>query len=474
VKESGIGLADRRDAKKEGRMRHRIVIVGGGTAGITVAARLRRAGENDVAVIDPAVVHYYQPLWTLVGGGAATIARTARPQAAVMPQGVRWIQDRVVELDPDARAVVTEAGARVGYDVLVLCPGLELAWDLVPGLAEAMRMPYASSNYTAELAPKTWEIVRRFRGGNAVFSAPGSPIKCPGAPQKAAYLSCDHWRRTSVLSSASVVYATGAAGIFGVPEFARVLEKVVERYGIDARFNHELVEVDPDAREAVFETTGPAGKERRALPYDLLHATPPQRAPAFVRESPLGGRDSPFGWVSVDRHTLRHTLHPQVFALGDVCDAPTSKTGAAIRDQAPVVVANLITTLAGREPAARYDGYAACPFTTARGKVLLAEFDYSLTPHPTIPLIDTERERYDMWLLKRYGLPFFYWPSSTGTSCSEVVAEGASRGSPARGRSGDSRMAGAPPHSPRCRKVEPGRGPFGPVPPTSKSRGWGR
>jgi len=390
-------------------MRHRIVIVGGGTAGLTVAARLRRAGGDDVAVIDPASVHYYQPLWTLVGGGAAPIGRSARPQATVMPQGVRWIQDGAVELDPEARAVVTESGARVGYDVLVLCPGLELAWDLVPGLAEAMRTPFASTNYSASLAPKTWENVSRFRGGNAVFGAPGSPIKCPGAPQKAAYLSCDHWRRTGALSSANVVYATGAAGIFGVPEFARVLESVVERYGIDTRFGHELVEVDPDAREAVFETTGPEGKVRRSLPYDLLHTTPPQRAPAFVRDSPLGGQDTPFGWVSVDRHTLRHTRYPEVFSLGDVCDAPTSKTGAAIRSQAPVVVDNVIATLAGRDLIARYDGYAACPFTTARGKMLLAEFDYSLKPHPTIPFIDTQRERYDMWLLKCYGLPFFYW-----------------------------------------------------------------
>ena len=205
-----------------------------------------------------------------------------------------------------------------------------------------------------------------------------------------------------------MTYATGAGAIFGVPEFARVLEGVVERYGIETRFGHELVEVDPDTREATFETTGPEGKVREALGYDLLHVAPPQRAPRFVRESPLAGQD-PFGWVPVDRHRLVHPSFPEVFALGDVCDAPTSKTGAAIRRQAPVVVANVLATLSGREPTARYDGYAACPFTTARGKMLLAEFDYSMAPHPTLPVIDTQRERYDMWLLKRYGLPAFYW-----------------------------------------------------------------
>lgn len=211
-----------------------------------------------------------------------------------------------------------------------------------------------------------------------------------------------------MLEGAEVTYATGAGGIFGVPEFARVLEGVVERYGIRTRFASELVEVDPDRRSATFETVTPEGKERTALDYDLLWAAPPQRAPGFVRESPLAGPGE-YGWVRVDRHSLRHVAYPEVFALGDVCDAPTSKTGAAIRRQAPVVARNVIATLEGRELPASYDGYAACPFTTARGRMLLAEFDYSRAPHPTLPLIDTQRERYDMWLLKRYGLPAFYW-----------------------------------------------------------------
>lgn len=389
-------------------MHHRVVIVGGGSAGISVAARLRRAGEVDVVLVEPAIWHYYQPLWTLVGAGVVPVETTRRRQASLVPRGVAWVPDAAVELDPDRRTVVTAGGARIGYDVLVCCPGLELAFELVPGLAEAMAGPTATTNYTAELAPKTAELVRRFRGGRALFCAPGSPIKCPGAPQKAAYMACDHWQRRGVLNDAEVTYATGAGGIFGVPEFARVLEGVVERYGITTRFSSELVEVDPERRTASFETVGPEGKVRTSLDYDLLWAAPPQRAPGFVRESPLASAGE-HGWIPVDRHSLRHVTYPEVFAVGDVCDAPTSKTGAAIRRQAPVVARNVLATLSGREPVARYDGYAACPFTTARGKMVLAEFDYSLSPHPTLPFIDTQRERYDMWLLKRYGLPAFYW-----------------------------------------------------------------
>ena len=385
-------------------MHHRVVIVGGGTAGISVAARLRRQGIEDVVVVEPSSVHYYQPLWTLVGAGVTAVERTRRLESSVVPRGVRWVQDAVETIDPDAQEIVTRAGARIGYDALVLCPGIELAWDRVPGLAEAMETPFASTNYTVDLAPKTSDLVRKFRGGDALFAAPGTPIKCPGAPQKAAYLASDHWQRAGTLGAIDVTFATGAGGIFGVPEFARVLEGVVRRYGIDTKFGHELLRVDPDGRTATFAT----GDGEVELHYDLLHAVPPQRAPAFVRSSPLGGEGA-FGWVPVDRHRLNHVRYPNVFSLGDVCDAPTSKTGAAIRRQAPVVVANLTAHLDQREPTARYDGYAACPFTTARGKMVLAEFDYSLSPHPTIPVIDTQRERTDMWLVKRFGLPAFYW-----------------------------------------------------------------
>jgi len=390
-------------------MHHRIVIIGGGSAGISIAARLRRAGQDDVAVIEPSDIHYYQPLWTLVGGGVSSLANTRRSETSVMPRGVRWIQDKAVEIDPDQREVSISSGAKISYDYLVVCPGLEMAWDLVPGLEDAVHTPFASSNYVAELAPKTWELVRKFRGGTALFAAPGTPIKCPGAPQKAAYLSADYWQKSGTLANTDLVFATGAGGIFGVPEFAKVLTSVIERYGIDARFSHELVEVDPGKRAATFEITTPDGKTRQSITYDLLHTAPPQRAPKFVRDSPLADPASPFGWVSVDRHTLRHTSYPEVFSLGDVCNAPTSKTGAAIRKEAPVVIANLLSAINDKELTARYDGYAACPFTTARGKMLLAEFDYSLTPHPTVPLINTKKERYDMWLLKRFGLPFFYW-----------------------------------------------------------------
>ena len=391
------------------RERHRIVIVGGGSAGISVASRLLRAGEKDVAVIDPAEVHYYQPLWTLVGGGCAPAGESARAQAAVMPQGATWIRQTATAIDPDAQRVELDTGESVGYDFLVVCPGLALDWDRLPGSAQTLGRNGVSSNYQFDLAPKTWDFIKGLRSGTAVFTMPSGPIKCAGAPQKIAYLAADWWRQQKVLADIHVVLVLPTPKMFGVPEFSDVLVQVADRYGIDVRLEHEAVEVNPAAREIVLVNKQGGGSEMFTIGYDMAHLVPPQSAPAWIKQGPLADSANPGGYVQIDKATMQHTRYPNVFSLGDAGSSPNSKTGAAIRKQAPVVVENLRAVMAGREPAAEYDGYASCPLTTARNRMLLAEFDYTMKPHPTIPLINTQKERYDMWLLKRYGLPFLYW-----------------------------------------------------------------
>lgn len=392
--------------------RHRVLIVGGGTAGITVAARLRRAGLDGVAVLEPSDIHYYQPLWTLVGGGEADIASTAWPEIGLIPPGVRWIRDAAAGFDPDAATVTTAAGRTLRYDTLVVAAGLQLGWDRITGLPEAVDPDDAgggrvSSNYRVDLAPRTWQLIRTLRSGTAVFTMPTGPIKCAGAPQKIAYLAADHWRKQGLLGDIRIVLVLPDPAMFKVPEFSAVLDRVAARYRIEVRLRSELVGVDGLRQEATILDQATGAKQ--TLRYDLLHAVPPQSAPDVIAHSPLADPDSPFGYVEVDRHTLRSARYPNVFALGDVANLPTSKTGAAIRKQAPVLVANLRAGLADGTPTARYDGYSSCPFLTARHKVLLAEFDYDLRPTPSIPLLDLRRERTDMWLLKRYALPAFYW-----------------------------------------------------------------
>ena len=281
---------------------HKILIIGGGNAGLSVAARLRRAGQGDVAVLEPSDKHYYQPLWTLIGGGRAPQKESVREQSSVMPQGVAWIRDAAAGIDPEAHLVTTASGAQIGYDHLVVCPGIQLDWHRIPGMAEAVESPAASSNYRYDLAPKTWDLIRAMRSGTAVFTMPSGPIKCAGAPQKIAYLAADHWRRQGVLDEIRVVLVLPTPGMFGVQVFAEELERVVARYGIEVRKNGELTAVDPLAQNVVI--TDHATGSQETLHYDMLHTAPPQSAPDWLRATPLADPDNPAGYVQVDKHTL--------------------------------------------------------------------------------------------------------------------------------------------------------------------------
>ena len=386
---------------------YQVLIIGAGSAGITVAARLRRHHAYEIGILDPAGTHHYQPLWTLVGGGRAPAAACHRPMDGLIPAGVDWIRQAATGIDPENRTVTTSHGTTLGYDHLVVCPGIQLDWGEIPGMADALTTPAVSSNYRFDLTPRTWEAIRSLRSGTAVFTMPDGPIKCGGAPQKIAYLAADYWREQGVLDQIRVVLVVPTPGLFGIPVFARELDRVARQYGIEVRTRSEAVEIDPVGRQVVVADHGADSKE--ALDYDFLHVVPPQSAPDWLEATPLTDPGSAGGYVEVDKHTLQHTRYPTVFALGDAASTPNSKTGAAVRKQAPVVVDNLLASIHGRPLTASYDGYSSCPLTTSRHSVLLAEFDYSMKPAPTFPFVDLTRERRDMWYLKRYGLPAMYW-----------------------------------------------------------------
>jgi sulfide:quinone oxidoreductase len=386
---------------------HRILVVGGGTAGITMAARLLRKGYTDVAVIEPSPTHYYQPLWTLVGAGQAKASATARPEASVMPKSATWIQDWASAVDADNRTVSCASGAVYGYEVLVVCPGIQLDWNRTEGLEETLGRNGVSSNYRFDLATRTWDFIRETRTGSAVFMMPSGPIKCAGAPQKIAYLACDYWRNQGVLKDIDVHLVIPTPRIFGIPAIANNLDKVIANYGITLHTNSEVTSVDAEAHKVAISSVAQGGSDT-TLPFDILHVAPRQSSPDWVKSSPLSTADAN-GYVDVDKYTLQHVGHPNVFALGDVGSTPNSKTGAAIRKQAPVVVANIDAFLNGQPLPARYDGYASCPIVTSSHQMLLAEFDYSLQMTPSLPGLDPAKPHRVYWYLKKYGLPWMYW-----------------------------------------------------------------
>ena len=383
---------------------HQILIVGGGAAGITAAAQLKKARPNlDVAILEPSQDHYYQPGWTLVGGGVFSMDETHRREVDLIPSGVHWIREAAAGFDPEHNTVRTSGGQQLSYDVLIVATGLKLCWDRIEGLPEALGKGGVCSNYSREFAPYTWEAIQAFKGGNAVFTCAPMPIKCPGAPQKIAYLADDVFKKKRL--NAKVIYATATPGIFGIPAYAAPLREVVKRKGIDARYSHVLTAVRPESKEAVFKITEGEATREEVIPYDLLHVTPPMAAPDVVAQSALANEA---GFVEVDKFTLQHTRFPNVFSMGDVSGMPNSKTAAAVRGQAPVLTANLLAFLDSKALEAAYDGYSCCPLITGYGKTIMAEFNYNAEPTPSFPL-DPTKERWSMWWVKVKLLPSLYW-----------------------------------------------------------------
>lgn len=384
-----------------------VVVIGGGTAGIGITASLlRRQPSLRIAIVEPSDKHYYQPAWTLVGGGAYDISKTVQPMASVIPPGSTWIQTAASGFDPNSNLVHLADGLSIGYRQLVVCPGLRLAWEQIEGLGDTLGENGVTSNYRFDLASYTWSLVKEFKGGKALFTQPPMPIKCAGAPQKAMYLSCDHWQRVGLLNKVSVEFNSAAPVLFGVAAFVPPLMEYVKRYNANLAFNSNLVKVDGPNGIAHFDIRqGDGTVERVAKPFDMLHVSPPQASPDFVRKSPLADAA---GWCEVDHKTLRHTRYANIFSLGDVCSAPNAKTAAAVRKQIVVVAENLLAARENREMATFYDGYGSCPLTVEKGKVILAEFGYGGKLLPTFRL-DPTVPRYLAWLLKAKFLPWFYW-----------------------------------------------------------------
>ena len=392
-------------AKPLHRATHDVVIVGGGAGGLaTAASLLKRRSDLDILVIEPRERHYYQPGWTLVGGGVFDRAMTERSMASVMPDGVKWQKTAVAGFEPECNCVVLEDGERIGYRTLVVSPGIKLDWQAIDGLSETLGRNGVTSNYKFDLAPYTWELVQSFRGGRALFSQPPMPIKCAGAPQKAMYLSCDYWKKQGRLKDIDVEFYNAGGVLFGVPDYVPALEKYVEGYGAQMNFQHNLIAIDGDARQATFR----AGEETIVREFDMIHVCPPQTAPDFVRSSPIA---DDAGWIDVSPETLNHPRYGNVFGLGDACAAPNAKTAAAVRKQAPVVAENILAVIDGRGPQAIYDGYGSCPLTVERGRIVLAEFGYGGKLLPSLPrwILDGRKPTWAAWFMKVKLLPWIYF-----------------------------------------------------------------
>lgn len=413
------------DYFSESQARGKIVIIGGGAAGITVAAYLSdRLRHDDITIIEPATTHHYQPGYTLIAADLLSPTEIARPTASLIPAQVKWLQDHVVEIDPDRNRVTTAKNGPVGYDFLVVAPGCQVNFNLVEGISQStLGTGNVHCIYDFAGAQKCRDAVKALpqqKRGRLVFTDTYTKMKCGGAPKKIALLAEDHLRRSQARDGFDFTYFNNEKVLMKPKIFGDRLAAIYQERKIDLRPLHRLASVDPQAKQAVFhvvpEPTAkalPAGHtfKQVTVDFDFLHFTPPMSAPDFVRQSPLTSDEErpKGGWVTVDKGTLVHSRYRNILSLGDVAGTPASKTGAAIRLQAPVAAANLISLMEGKEPGLKYNGYSACPIITEYGKVLMCEFGYDEKLLPTIPFLDPGIERGLWWILKVHGLmPMYY------------------------------------------------------------------
>eukprot|EP00127_Corallochytrium_limacisporum_P002090 Clim_evm4s103 gene=Clim_evmTU4s103 len=389
----------------------RVVVIGGGAGGQAVAHQvLNRVKDVSMTIIEPHGLHYYQPGWTMVGGGILAREATARRMQECMPEKAKWVKDAVSELDPDNNRVkLADSGGYVDYDFLVVAPGLTIQWDTIKGLEDALedREHPVSSNYSFMYCSKTARLIDHFSGGKAVFTQPSCPIKCAGAPQKIMYLAEAKWSDKGIRSNAHIHFYTGMPTNFSAPVYAAKLREICKEKNCNIHTLHNLKEVRKGSKEAVFSKLKD-GKEigDEVVKYDLMHVTPTMMTPAFLKNSPLAAAMG--GFCEVNKETLQHVRYENVFSLGDASSLPTSKTAAAISGECKVLVENLLKAMDGQQASAIYDGYTACPIPVGHEKVLLAEFDYTLSPKPSFPM-DPTKEREFYFYLKRDLMPALYW-----------------------------------------------------------------
>ncbi|MBJ8337778.1 NAD(P)/FAD-dependent oxidoreductase [Antrihabitans sp. YC3-6] len=382
-----------------------VLIIGGGNAGISAAALLKRRGVTDVAVIEPQKVHTYRPLLSYVSGGQATLSDAERTQRSVTPKGCTWLADSAAFVDAPARTVTCESGRKYRYRDLVLGPGLVPDTEELARIDDTLDSAKATSNYV-DTAGKTWDLVQAMPSrGHAVFTVPRSPVSCTGTTVKPLFLAAAHWRRTGRIPGVSITLVIDRPQLLGVPELDERLNTLFAELGVVVHYDTNVAELNPDDDNI---TVGHRDGTTQQLHYDLLHLVPPFRGPRWLEESKLTGDDSN-GLVDIDPQTLRHRSYDDIWAAGDGAALDTDPSGGSLRKQIAVLVDNLLAARSGGDMAA-FDGYTVAPVAIDNHKLIAGEFDRTGSISSSVPsFLDPLKPRRTAWAFDRYVLPRVYW-----------------------------------------------------------------
>ncbi|MFI7063660.1 NAD(P)/FAD-dependent oxidoreductase [Kribbella sp. NPDC050124] len=353
----------------------RVVILGAGTAGTTVANQLRRRlafDEWQITVIDRDDEHLYQPGLLFMPFGRETAAGVLRSRRSLLPKGVQFLTAEIAMVDPERKVVRLGAGGAVAYDYLVIATGTSSRPDQTPGMLGPEWRKSIHDFYTYDGALALRGALDAFPGGRLVVHVVDQPIKCPVAPLEFTFLAESFFRANAMRDQVELVYVTPLDAAFTKPIAARYLGRLLTERKIAVETDFLVERVDAERKTLV-------SYDEREIGYDLLVTVPLNMGAEFVGASGLGDE---LNYVPVDKHTLQSLAHADIFAVGDANDLPTSKAGSVAHFSSEIFVANFCQYVEGRAMTHHFDGHANCFVETGDGRGLLIDFNYDTEPLP--------------------------------------------------------------------------------------------
>jgi sulfide:quinone oxidoreductase len=386
---------------------HRIVILGAGTGGTLTANRLRRACGDDVeiVVVDRDDRHVYQPGLLFVPFGLADPQEIVRSRRAQLHDGIDFRLAEVEHVDTRANTVHLEDAETITYDVLVIASGADLLPEETEGLGGIGWGQEVFTFFELQSATALAAALRDFDRGRLVVNPVDMPIKCPVAPLEFCFLADWYLRERGVRDDVQITYVTSLDGAFTKPVASAHLAGLLAAKGIALETEFATGQVDGDGRRLI-------SYDEREVPYDLLVSIPLHGGPAYVGRSPELGDE--LGFVATDPRTLQTKAAPNVFALGDATNLPTSKAGSVTHFEGDTLVANIGHFLAGEALEASYDGHSNCFIETGFHKALLIDFNYDVEPLPgrfpephlgPLPLLKESRMNH----MAKLAFQWVYW-----------------------------------------------------------------
>lgn len=352
----------------------RIAILGAGTGGTLMANKLARSlpGDWRVTVFDRDDVHLYQPGLLFLPFGGYRPDELVKPRRPTLDRRVELKLGDIERVDPAGSRVVMRDGESMPYELLIVATGSRIVPEQTNGLTGEGWRKTATDFYTLEGAKALRAALERFEGGRIVLNVAEMPIKCPVAPLEFLFLADEYFTRRGMRSKVSIAYATPLDGAFTKPIASKVLGKMLAARNIEVVADFALEQVD-GGRRLIQSYDG------RQLDYDLLVSVPLHAGSELISRSGMGDAA---GWFPTHRNTLQGRQLPNVFALGDATDLPSSKAGSVAHFQGEALFENVHRYLAGQPLVPSFDGHSNCFIETGFGKAMLIDFNYDTEPLP--------------------------------------------------------------------------------------------